>query len=120
MASGGHNRKSLTELSASATDREDRLLSADNPGREHLAELLDNWVEVAHQAVAVIKRKRKGGVTINNAGDQMQKHPAVTVLETASKRIEALVVLVDRFVDHDDDDDDDDDDLPARWKPKAV
>lgn len=120
MASGGHNRKSVAELAASATDREDRLLRADNPGRQHLTELLDNWLEVAEAAVTIIKRKRRGGVTINNAGDQMQKHPAVTVLETASKRIEALVVLVDRFVDPDDDDDDDDDDLPPRWRPQAV
>jgi hypothetical protein len=119
MASGGHNRKSVSELAASATEREDRLLNADNPGRAHLAELLDDWLFVAAAAVTVIKRKRKGGVTINNAGDQMQKHPAVTVLETASKRIEALVVLVDRFVDPDADDDDDDDDLPPRWRQKA-
>lgn len=117
MPRGGHNKKSVSELAASATEREDRLLSADNPGREHLTNLLNDWALVAHEASKVIRRKRRGGVTINNAGDQMQRHPAVNVLEIASKRIEALVVLYERFADPEaggDDDDWDNDDEPPR------
>lgn len=95
MASGGHNRKTAKELAASATDREDRLLSADNPGRDHLVGLLTAWVDVANVALAELKSE--GTVSIVNAGDQVQKHPAVTVLESASKRIETLVVMTDRF-----------------------
>jgi hypothetical protein len=82
-------------LAASATAREDRLLSADSPGREHLAGLLDAWLMVARVAVAELESETS--VTIVNAGDQVQKHPGVTVLEAASKRVEALVVLLDRF-----------------------
>ena len=61
--------------------------------------MLTAWVEVANTAVAEIKSETT--VCIVNAGDQVQKHPAVTVLEAASKRIEALVVMTDRFVDPD-------------------
>ena len=42
--------------------------------------------------VAVEELESETSVTIVNAGDQVQKHPGVTVLEAASKRIEALVV----------------------------
>lgn len=95
MASGGHNRKTAKELAASATERSDRLLASDNPGRDQLTYLLDAWEVVAKTAVAELTSEMS--VTIVNAGDQVQKHPGVTVLEAASKRIEALVVLLDRF-----------------------
>jgi hypothetical protein len=97
VASGGHNRKTARELAQAATVREERLLKGSNPGREHLTYLLDAWARVARTAVAEIEAETT--VTIVNAGDQVQKHPGVTVLEAASKRIEALVVMVDRFDD---------------------
>jgi hypothetical protein len=76
------------------------------------------WVRVAE--VAVEELESEAVVTIVNAGDQAQKHPAVTVLEAASKRIESLVVLVDRFADAVDVVDVVEDDLPERWKPGAA
>ena len=118
MASGGHNRKTAAELAASLTDRGDRLIGHDAEGRVHLVELMDAWVRVARTAVSEIESETS--VTIVNAGDQVQKHPGVTVLEAASKRIEALVVLLDRFADADDVADDLDNELPDRWKPGVA
>lgn len=120
MASGGHNRKTAKELAAAATEREDRILNANNPGRGHIESLLDRWAEVADMAIAEIKSETS--VSIVNAGDQVQKHPAVTVLEAASKRIESLVVMVDRFGSEGSDEKPGDlpDDAPPAWGPRAV
>lgn len=123
MASGGHNRKTAKELAAAASEREALLLSADNPARVHLDYLMTAWVRVAETAVSELESEQV--VTIVNAGDQAQKHPGVTVLETASKRIEALVVLCDRFAEAGDPadelgDDLDSDDDSIGWKPQVA
>jgi hypothetical protein len=111
-------RKTASELAMQATVREDRLLSADASGREHLDALLAAWVRVAGVAIEELESERT--VSIVNAGDQVQKHPAVTVLEAASKRVEALVVLCDRFAVPADPAGELEDDLPERWKPGAA
>ena len=120
MPSGGHNRKTSKELQLAATERSDRLLASDAPGRGDLMGLLHAWREVA--LVAVEELKSEQTVTIVNAGDQVQKHPGVTVLEAASKRIEALVVLLGRFEDDAPVEGVDDlpDDAPPRWTPEVV
>ena len=114
-------RKRLTsaELKAQATDTSERMLGrGDGVGREHLAQLLDDWVDVAQAAVAEIEGA--GAVTILNAGEQTQKHPAVTVLEAASKRVEALVVLLDRFGEAGVDDGGGEDAPPRTYEPPRV
>jgi hypothetical protein len=118
MPRGGHNRKTARELADAATSRSDRLL-ADVSSREHLRALLHEWVSVAQLAVQEISSETS--VTVVNAGDQLQRHPAVTVLETASKRIEALVVLAERF--EDDESGGADDSMPPeppKFTPRVV
>ena len=118
VASGGQNRRTAAELAAAASREEARLLSADASGREHLDALLAAWVRVAGVAIEELESERT--VSIVNAGDQVQKHPAVTVLEAASKRVEALVVLCDRFAVPVDPAGELEDDVPERWKPGAA
>lgn len=120
MASGSGNRKSRREKSLSGTDRADRDKPISGEYADHIASLLSAWVGVVESACVEIDEA--GAVTILNAGEQLQKHPAVTVLETASKRVEALVVLAGQF-----DESgakgvlpDLPDGAPAPFKPRAV
>lgn len=110
-------KKTAKELAAQASREEQVLLSSTN--RQKIESLLTAWVDVANVALSEIKSETT--VSIVNAGDQLQKHPAVTVLEAASKRIEALVVLVERVADDAEGDGDDlPDDAPEAWGPRAV
>lgn len=120
MASGGHNKKSVSERDASGTLRADRDKSLSGEYAEHIASLLTAWVGVVESACVEIDEA--GAVTILNAGEQLQKHPAVTVLETASKRVEALVVLAGQFDESGAKGDLPDlpDGAPAPFKPRAV
>lgn len=120
MASGSGNRKSRRERELSGTNRadRDRLLSGEYSDR--ICALLDAWVGIAQSACVEIDEA--GAVTILNAGEQLQKHPAVTVLETASKRVEALVLLADQFDESGAQGvlPDLPDGAPAPFKPRAV
>jgi hypothetical protein len=117
MASGGHNRKTSKELAAAATARGDRVMKAPTAGRGELEALLESWLEIA--GIALQELRAETSVTIVNAGDQVQKHPGVTVFESASKRIESLVVLLGRVGDESGAGDDVPE-PPRVWKPKAV
>ena len=111
--------KTAKEKAAAATEREDRAL-VDSGNRKHLEDLLGAWVAVANQALEELAGE--GRVSVVNAGDQLQKHPAVTVLEAASKRVEALCVLVERFDDAGVADPAESlpQGAPERFKPRAV
>lgn len=118
MAGHHKNRKSAAAKAATNTAREDRALQGDSVARDDLVWLRNAWVDVAELAVAEVKSE--GQVSIVNAGDQVQKHPAVTVLEAASKRLETIVVLLSDFPVDDEEVEDLPDDAPAVFTPRAV
>jgi hypothetical protein len=94
MARGGNRRVPNSQKALQGTLKDVAQLSSDE-SRERIAYLADRWAEVARLAVEEIASETS--VTIVNAGDQVQPHPAVKVLESASKELRALVVLADSF-----------------------
>jgi phage terminase small subunit len=100
MASGGHNKKRASQKAMQGTLDATKLLQ-DSASRERIGYLLDEWMKVAR--IAVEELQSETSVTIVNAGDQVQKHPAVTVLEAASKQLQSLTMLAEQFVEPEDD-----------------
>lgn len=111
--------KTAKEKAAAGTLRADRLLT-DESSRKSLQDLLAAWLLIANQALDELAGD--GRVSVVNAGDQLQKHPAVTVYETASKRAEKIILLLERFDDAGESDPAEElpQGAPARFKPRAV
>lgn len=116
MPSGGHNRKRPKEMALDARRRADRMWT-EGASREALLELLDEFVEISRMAYAEVASEQ--ATTIVNSGDQVQKHPAVSVLEICSKQIQSLVIQVERFAEVGGESSASDGPPPA-WTPKAV
>ena len=89
---GGNNRKPRRELELVETVQASRMPVADQATEARLRWLIDVWQSVANLSV----KSLDGNVAVESAG-QWVRHPAVNTLESASKRIEALTILADRY-----------------------
>ena len=110
----------MNDVSGNTYTEPDRDKSLSGEYAEHIASLLTAWVGVVESACVEIDEA--GAVTILNAGEQLQKHPAVTVWKRRRSVLRRWLVLAGQFDESGAKGDLPDlpDGAPAPFKPRAV